>query len=252
MIAIERRIAALPASARLGLGAVAGAAMALAQPPVSAPLVLFAALPLLLWLLDGASGPRGGFALGWAAGAGFFAAALFWIVDPFLVQPEVFGWMAPFALVGMAGGLALFWAAPFALARAIWPPGIARVLLLAALWSLSDYARAHVLTGFPWALPAYAWVETPVIQAAALIGPHGLGLLTLIAGLLPGLGTWRGARRRGRAGRRGLGLRRLAPGAAASGAAAASGGATGAAERAAGARNGCPARRRSSGTGTWR
>ena len=135
--------------------------------------MLFAALPLLLWLLDGASGPRGGFALGWAAGAGFFAAALFWIVDPFLVQPEVFGWMAPFALVGIAGGLALFWAAPFALARAIRPPGIARVLLLAVLWSLSDYARAHVLTGFPWALARLCLGRDAGDQAAALIGPHG-------------------------------------------------------------------------------
>ena len=65
------------------------------------------------------------------------------------------------------------------------------MLLLAALWSLAEYARGHVLTGFPWGLTAYAWVETPVIQTVALFGPYGLGLLTLTAGLLPGLGRWR-------------------------------------------------------------
>ena len=27
-------------------------------------------------------------------GTAHFAGALFWIVDPFLVQPEIFGWMA--------------------------------------------------------------------------------------------------------------------------------------------------------------
>ena len=191
MIALERRVAGTSGLARLGLAALAGAAMALAQPPVSWPVVLFAALPVLLWLLDGTGGPRAAFGLGWAAGAGHFAAALFWIVDPFLVEPEVFGWMAPFALAGMAGGLALFWAVPFALARVWWRPGPARVLLLAALWSLAEYARGHVLTGFPWGLTAYAWVETPVIQTVALFGPYGLGLLTLTAGLLPGLGSWR-------------------------------------------------------------
>ena len=197
---------------RLGAGALAGAATAAAQPPVSWPVVLFAALPVLLWLLDGTPGPRAAFALGWAAGVGFFAAALFWIVDPFLVEPERFGWMAPFALVGMAGGLALFWAAAVRAGAGLGPPGHARILILAALWTLAEFARAHVLTGFPWALPAYAWVETPVIQTAALFGPHGLGLLTLIAGLLLGLGTWRGlAAAAVAAGRRGLGLWCLAP-----------------------------------------
>ena len=178
-------MAALAGARRLALAAALGAATALAQPPVSWPVVLFLALPPLAWLLDGTAGWRGAFAVGWIAGAAHFAAALFWIVDPFLIEPEIFGWMAPFALAGMAGGLALFWAPPFALARALWPAGPRRLLALAALWALADLARAYVLTGFPWGLPAYAWVETPVIQAVALVGPHGLGLLTLVAALLP-------------------------------------------------------------------
>ena len=95
--------------------------------------------------------------------------------------------MAPFALAGMAGGMALFWAVPFALARA-WPPGLPRLLALAALWTLSDFLRSHVLGGFPWGLVAYAWVDTPVIQTAAFFGPHLLGLLTLVAALLPATG----------------------------------------------------------------
>ena len=49
--------------------------------------------------------------------------------------------MAPFALVGMAGGLALFWAVPFALARALAGRASRAMLLLAALWTLADYAR---------------------------------------------------------------------------------------------------------------
>jgi apolipoprotein N-acyltransferase len=167
--------------------------MALAQPPVSVPWVLFLALPALLWLMDGTKGPGAAFGLGWAAGAGYFGAGLFWIVEPFLVEPEVFGWMAPFALVGMAAGMALYWAAAFGLARLRWPAGPGRVLLLASAWTLADFARAHLLTGFPWALIGYAWVETPVIQAAALFGPYMLGFLTLVAAMLPGLATARGA-----------------------------------------------------------
>ena len=155
------------------------------------PVVLFLALPLLLWLLDGAARPRAAFAVGWWAGAGHFAAGLFWIVEPFLVQPESFGWMAPFALVGMAGGLALFWAVPFAIAGALTRPGPARVLALAGLLVLGEFVRSRILTGFPWGLSGYVWVETPVIQAVALFGPYLLGLLTLVAALLPGLRSWR-------------------------------------------------------------
>ncbi len=161
--------------------------LALGQPPVSFPWTMFLALPVLFWLFDGADRPRAAFGIGWCAGAGYFAASLFWIVEPFLVEPEVFGWMAPFALVGISFGLALFWAAPFGIAGRIGLRGAGAVLLLAGLWSVSEFARSHVLTGFPWGLLAYAWVETPVIQTAALLGPHGVGLLTLVACLSAGL-----------------------------------------------------------------
>ena len=175
---------------RAGLAVATGATTALAQPPLSQPVMLFLAMPVLLWLLDGSGGARAAFRLGWLAGAGHFAAAMFWIVEPFLVQPEIHGWLAPVALIGMCVGLALFWAVPFALARAGWPPGVGRVLALAALWTLSDVLRSHVLGGFPWGLVAYAWIETPVMQTVALFGPHLLGLLTLIAALLPGTRRW--------------------------------------------------------------
>jgi apolipoprotein N-acyltransferase len=182
---LARRTAAFEGLARLALAAGLGAGLAAAQPPLSAPLALFLFMPPLFWALDGCQGPRAGFAIGWAAGAGYFAAALFWIVEPFQVDPEAHGWMAPFALGGMALGLALFWGAAFGLARAVARPGVSGVLALAALWTLAEYARSHVLTGFPWALVGYAWVETPVIQAVSLIGNHGLGFLTLVAALLP-------------------------------------------------------------------
>jgi apolipoprotein N-acyltransferase len=181
-----RLIGALPAGWCLALAGALGAAMALAQPPLSLAFLLFLCLPPLLWLVDAASGWRAAFGVGWAAGAGYFAAGLFWLVEPFMVDPERHGWMAPFALVVMAGGLALFWAVAFAVARALWRPGWERVLILASTWTAVEFARTHLFGGFPWALVGYAWVETPAIQAVALFGPHMLGFLTLTAALLPG------------------------------------------------------------------
>ncbi len=192
MEAVARRIGALTGARRWVLALLLGALTALAQAPVSLPWILGLTLPLLFLLLDGTPGARGGFAVGWFAGAGYFGAALFWIVEPFLVDVERHGWMAPFALVFMAGGLALFWAAAFGLARRLWQKGVAAVWLLAAAWTLAEYARTHVLTGFPWALVGYGWVETPVIQTASVFGVHVLGFLTIGILMLPTVAGGRG------------------------------------------------------------
>lgn len=192
---LPRQVATAGLGRSLLLALGTGAVMALGQPPVSWPFAVLLALPVLLWLLEVAPGPGRGFLVGWAAGVGYFGAGMFWIVEPFLVQPEIFGWLAPIALVATAAGFALFWGLPFAVARALLPrdarAGVAGALLLAAVWTASEFARGHVLTGFPWALQAYAWVETPVMQTLALGGPYFLTLATFAAGLLLGAGSRR-------------------------------------------------------------
>lgn len=128
--------------------------------------------------------------IGLAGGAGYGAVALSWIVEPFLVEPETYGWMAPFALAFMALGLGLFWAAAAWAARALFAfraPAFGFALTLTA----AEYLRGHILTGFPWALPGHVWISTPVAQFGALIGPTGLTLgLLLIAAALATL-RWR-------------------------------------------------------------
>ncbi len=185
LTALAARVAGLEGRAAWMLPLACGASLTLAQPPVSLPIFLFIAFPLLLWRLNGVA-PARAWRLGWLAGFGFFLTGLYWIGEAFLVDIARHGWMAPFAIGFMAAGLAIFWAAAFAVARRAaerW----SRALALAAALTLAEYARANVFTGFPWALQAYAWVETPVAQTAAIFGPHMLGLLSLIAALTFGL-----------------------------------------------------------------
>jgi len=165
---------------RFGLALLAGLGLAMGQAPYNFPYLALIALPALLWLLQKTCCWKGGFSVGWGAGIGYFGLTLTWIVEPFLVDPERYGWMAPFALGLMAGGIALFWGLGFALAQR-WPTA----LVLAGFWTLAELLRTYIFTGFPWALIAYNWVDTPIIQAASLIGVHGLGfLIVLTAGLL--------------------------------------------------------------------
>ncbi|MEO0912432.1 MAG: apolipoprotein N-acyltransferase [Pseudomonadota bacterium] len=182
--ALEARFAGQAIRSRMALAALCGAGIGVGQPPFGAFWAMFLAGPLLILIVDTAETPRRAAWIGWAAGAGYFALTLSWIVEPFLVDIARHGWMAPFALVFLAGGLALFWAAAFWLAER-WFSGVGHVLALAAFLSLAELARGSVLTGFPWALAAYAWTETPLMQMAAWIGPYGLTALTFLAIFLP-------------------------------------------------------------------
>lgn len=166
----------LPAALALGSGALASLALA--------PWHFLPGLPLALavagWLLLRASSAGQAALAGWLFGLGYFAFGLSWIVEPFQIDPDRHAWMAPFALVFLAAGLALFWGGAFGLAARLCA-GAWRIPMLVVLWSLAEIARAYVLTGFPWAAFGQLWLDTPAARLLPLIGPQGLALLTLAA-----------------------------------------------------------------------
>lgn len=180
---LARRLAAL----------VAGILVALGQAPFDLYPIALIGILLAYLLARGDAGRRSAFWSGWFFGAGYFALALSWIVEPFLVDIARYGWMAPFALVGMSGGFGLFWGAAFYTARRIAPDPRYHWIAWATALTAAELARAYLLTGFPWAMISYIWVETPVRQLASITGSHGLTLLTLIAVT----GAWKLARQFG-------------------------------------------------------
>jgi apolipoprotein N-acyltransferase len=164
---------------------IPGLVLAFGQAPYSVPVGVVLSLPLLGWFLLRATNFWQAFRIGWGAGFGYFGLTLSWIVEPFLVDAQTFGWLAPFALFFMAAGAALFWGLAFAFVQKLGLRGANKLLALAIGWTLVEFARSVIFTGFPWGLLAYVWVETPIMQLASVIGSHGLGLLTLLVGFLP-------------------------------------------------------------------
>src|SRR4029078_3661470 len=66
-------------------------------------------------------------------------------------------------------------AAAAALAWRLWQRGAGRVFALAIAIGLAEYARGHVLTGFPWNLVSYGLLATlPLMQLAGLCGIYSL------------------------------------------------------------------------------
>jgi apolipoprotein N-acyltransferase len=177
-----------PGWRRLALPSGAGVVLATGQAPLGWVWAAFPALCLLIHAVARAEGRAASVWAAWAGGAAYFCATLGWIVSPFFVDPVRHGWMAPFALLGMAFGMALFWA------LAGWIASYSRHRALAFVTALgvAELARGYVLTGFPWALVGHMWIDTPIAQLAAFVGPSGLTLLTLLVAAVPAL-TYRWA-----------------------------------------------------------
>ncbi|MFD1159816.1 apolipoprotein N-acyltransferase [Roseovarius aestuarii] len=157
----------------LGLGALA----ALGQAPWGLWPLTIAALALIIALFRQAPDMRRALLMGWVAGTGYFMLALSWIVEPFLVDVARHGWMAPFALIGLSAYLAFYWAAGFAVARAL---GGGSVALIVA-FTVGESLRGYLFTGFPWAQIGHVWIDTPMLQWAAFAGPLGLIAVTWAA-----------------------------------------------------------------------
>ncbi len=163
----------------------AGAASVLALAPFNAWPVLFLTFPVAVFLIDGAGGGRArgipAAALsGWWFGFGYFLAGLYWIGYAFLVDAPTFGWLMPIAVAGLPAGLALSFAAGFALARAMWRSDSRRILSLAAALTITEWLRGHILTGFPWNAIGYALTTpTALAQTGAWLGLWGLTFIAV-------------------------------------------------------------------------
>ena len=167
----------------LGAGAALGAGVALGQ----APFGLWWLALLALWPLFPLAQRFSPGWIGFAAGFGYAALAMFWIVEPFFVEPEIYGWMAPFALIFMSAGMGVFWALGLGLGARLGATPPQRAAGMAAGLLLSDALRSYVFTGFPWVLFGHIWIGTPVAQAAAFVGPLGLSAITLALAVAPWL-----------------------------------------------------------------
>ena len=196
---------------------VAGAVGALALAPIGFGPALIVPMVVAVWLLDGSCEqvPSSGlrivwpgmgslrlaFGAGWWLGFGYFVAGFWWLSAAFLIDPE-FTWALPLGVLGLPALLAFFPAVGLAIARLLWAPGASRILALAIGLGVSEWARGHLFTGFPWNPFGMGLGGTLVTaQLASLIGLDGLTLVTVAlcaapATLVDGPGLGRAGRRR--------------------------------------------------------
>ena len=184
--ATSSRIAAFadrrPKLVALLLGAVSATGFA----PLNLwPLTLLA---LGAWMALVARSPKGwrAFGIGWAFGIGHFVIGLNWIATAFTYQAAMPAWLGWIAVVLLSLYLAVY---P---ALAAWGAWLVRrwgepatrltapsyILAFAGLWTLTEWLRSWVFTGFAWN-PLGA-IAIGFAQPAQWIGTYGLSGLVFI------------------------------------------------------------------------
>lgn len=182
-------LAALAGWRRLAVLIIAGAVSTLAFAPFHQFWVLWFSFAILAVLLDRSQSGRRAFFTGFWFGYGQFLAGLYWITSAFLVDAASFAWLIPLPLLGLPAVLAIFVAIPCFLSwRLSAGPGLIRLLVFAACWTLGELARGYMFTGFPWNLMGYATgAHVAAMQPVAWIGIYALSFLVVLAASGTGL-----------------------------------------------------------------
>ena len=125
---------------------------------------------------------------GWIFGFGYFISSLYWIVIS-LTFDQTFKLLIPIAFLliplflGIFYGLATYF---FYYFRKF--SNISLVLTFSALFSILEFMRGNILSGFPWNLISFSFSEfLPLLQILSLIGTYSFNLLCLTLFILPSL-----------------------------------------------------------------
>ncbi|WP_220764697.1 MULTISPECIES: apolipoprotein N-acyltransferase [unclassified Shewanella] len=171
---------------KLVLAYTAGATTALSFAPYSIwPLYLIA----LAFVLHQSSDltPKQAFKYWLSFGFGCFSVGISWVH----VSMDVYGGMPLIASIALMALLALYLALYPAVAGCLMQKLapktslLRNLLVFPALWTLTEWARGWVLTGFPWLWAGYSQTEGPLKPIASMFGTLGLSfIVALLAGAI--------------------------------------------------------------------
>ncbi len=163
---------------------ITGAVSAFAFEPVGWWPLLLVAFAVLCEFLDRSKSLGRSLLIGWAFGVGQFAVGLNWIATAFTYQSNMPAWLGWVAVVLLSLYLAIYPALATGLA---WRFGrdnrVVLVLVLGGAWTITEWLRGVMFSGFPWNPAAAAIAPTPLITVTPLIGTYALsGLVVLLGG----------------------------------------------------------------------
>lgn len=161
-----------------------------------APFYLFPfymiALPLLLIIAMQAKNYIEAFSKGYLFGFGHFFVGLYWIGNSTAVEPNVPDWAGYILVAVLSAYLALFIALVagsikyFYRNKPLKPYLLSIVISFIVVWSVGEWVRGFLFTGFPWNLSGYILGFSDVMmQSTAIWGSYGQSVIVLMLAFVP-------------------------------------------------------------------
>ncbi len=179
-------------TSRYSIAFLSGALSVLGFAPFNLFPVPVLALAVLFWLWGRVERPAQAALLGFVFGMGLLCVGIHWIY----VALHDYGYMHP-VLAAIATALfaavnaALPALAGYAQAKLKAATTLRILLLMPAIWTLGEWLRGLLFTGFPWLVFGYSQVpDSPLAGYAPLLGVYGVSLIAAVTAALV-LTFWR-------------------------------------------------------------
>ncbi len=154
---------------RFGLAIIAAILLVLSYPRFNIEFLAWVALVPLFFALENRN-VRQRFIIGYLFGLVFFSGILYW-----LAYVTVPGAIILVLLLSFAPAIFCILYRPSSIVHR------SSVLVIPSAWVLTEYLRAHLFTGFPWALLGYSqYLNLPIIQISDITGSYGISFIIVL------------------------------------------------------------------------
>lgn len=124
------------------------------------------------------------FLIGWVFGFGYFIGNCYWYCSSLLIEAKLYAWLIPFAITIIPGYLALYIGMVAICTKSITNYIRDRFIisvLFSVFWTIFEYFRGIVFTGFPWNIIGYSLGFSPlVIQTVSIFGSYIFGFFVVL------------------------------------------------------------------------
>ena len=138
------------------------------------------ALALLAWAVARSDSAGQALRRTWSFSSAWLLGSTWWLYISLHTYGGLPAWMAALAVCALAVALALIYAVFLAWHWRTTRPTSGRLLRslgFALAWTLAEWTRGHLATGFPWGAIGYAHIDSPLRHWAPWLGVYGVGAI---------------------------------------------------------------------------